>query len=77
MVCTSLEELRGLISKTEDELDDLESTKKRLVSDNSIPFNVSNFSVENMVHIGKQFFVGKNNVLIFIFACDLSKDSFV
>ncbi|KAM7392857.1 hypothetical protein PAMA_007796 [Pampus argenteus] len=29
-VCTSLEELRELISKTEDELDDLESTKKRL-----------------------------------------------
>lgn len=31
LVCTSLEELRDLISKTEDELDDLESTKKRLV----------------------------------------------
>ncbi|XP_051269526.1 LOW QUALITY PROTEIN: uncharacterized protein KIAA2026 [Dicentrarchus labrax] len=30
LVCTSLEELRDLISKTEDELDDLESTKKRL-----------------------------------------------
>uniref|UniRef100_A0A3Q3WD16 Bromo domain-containing protein n=1 Tax=Mola mola TaxID=94237 RepID=A0A3Q3WD16_MOLML len=30
LVCTSLEELRELISKTEDELDDLESTKKRL-----------------------------------------------
>ncbi|XP_068191030.1 uncharacterized bromodomain-containing protein 10 isoform X2 [Antennarius striatus] len=30
LVCTSLEELRQLISKTEDELDDLESTKKRL-----------------------------------------------
>ncbi|XP_076020019.1 putative bromodomain-containing protein 10 [Genypterus blacodes] len=30
LVCTSLEHLRGLISKTEDELDDLESTKKRL-----------------------------------------------
>uniref|UniRef100_A0A667YGI3 Bromo domain-containing protein n=1 Tax=Myripristis murdjan TaxID=586833 RepID=A0A667YGI3_9TELE len=29
LVCTSLEELRELISKTEDELDDLESTKKR------------------------------------------------
>lgn len=29
-MCTSLEELRDLISKTEDELDDLESTKKRL-----------------------------------------------
>lgn len=33
MVCTSLEELRELISKTEDELDELESTKKRLVGD--------------------------------------------
>ncbi|XP_068609271.1 uncharacterized bromodomain-containing protein 10 [Brachionichthys hirsutus] len=31
LVCTSLEELRRLISTTEDELDDLESTKKRLV----------------------------------------------
>uniref|UniRef100_A0A669B582 Bromo domain-containing protein n=1 Tax=Oreochromis niloticus TaxID=8128 RepID=A0A669B582_ORENI len=30
LVCTSLEELRELIGKTEDELDDLESTKKRL-----------------------------------------------
>ncbi|XP_060936372.1 uncharacterized protein KIAA2026 isoform X2 [Limanda limanda] len=30
LVCTSLQELRELISKTEDELDDLESTKKRL-----------------------------------------------
>uniref|UniRef100_UPI0037E9199C uncharacterized bromodomain-containing protein 10 n=1 Tax=Semicossyphus pulcher TaxID=241346 RepID=UPI0037E9199C len=30
LVCTSLEELRELISKTEDELDDLESSKKRL-----------------------------------------------
>ncbi|XP_059213315.1 uncharacterized protein KIAA2026 [Centropristis striata] len=30
LVCTSLDELRDLISKTEDELDDLESTKKRL-----------------------------------------------
>ncbi|CAJ1070213.1 LOW QUALITY PROTEIN: uncharacterized protein KIAA2026 [Xyrichtys novacula] len=30
LVCTSLEELRELISKTEDELDELESTKKRL-----------------------------------------------
>ncbi|XP_028273947.1 uncharacterized protein KIAA2026 isoform X2 [Parambassis ranga] len=30
LVCTSLDELRELISKTEDELDDLESTKKRL-----------------------------------------------
>uniref|UniRef100_A0A3Q1J8N6 Bromo domain-containing protein n=1 Tax=Anabas testudineus TaxID=64144 RepID=A0A3Q1J8N6_ANATE len=30
LVCTSLEELRELISKTEDELDDLESTKKKL-----------------------------------------------
>ncbi|KAF1377550.1 hypothetical protein PFLUV_G00201950 [Perca fluviatilis] len=30
LVCSSLEELRELISKTEDELDDLESTKKRL-----------------------------------------------
>lgn len=30
LVCTNLEELRGLISKTEDELDDLESTKKKL-----------------------------------------------
>ncbi|XP_062290365.1 uncharacterized protein KIAA2026 [Scomber scombrus] len=30
LVCTSLEQLRELISKTEDELDDLESTKKRL-----------------------------------------------
>nr|XP_046230503.1 uncharacterized protein KIAA2026 [Scatophagus argus] len=30
LVCTNLEELRELISKTEDELDDLESTKKRL-----------------------------------------------
>ncbi|AWP15293.1 Hypothetical protein SMAX5B_003646 [Scophthalmus maximus] len=30
LVCTSLEELRVLISKTEDELDDLESSKKRL-----------------------------------------------
>ncbi|XP_020485472.2 uncharacterized bromodomain-containing protein 10 [Labrus bergylta] len=30
LVCTSLEELRELISRTEDELDDLESTKKRL-----------------------------------------------
>ncbi|KAM3600249.1 uncharacterized protein V6R79_020016 [Siganus canaliculatus] len=30
LVCTSLEELRELINKTEDELDDLESTKKRL-----------------------------------------------
>ncbi|XP_029372369.1 uncharacterized protein KIAA2026 isoform X2 [Echeneis naucrates] len=30
LVCTSLEELRELISKAEDELDDLESTKKRL-----------------------------------------------
>ncbi|KAF3702020.1 putative protein KIAA2026 [Channa argus] len=30
LVCTSLEDLRELISKTEDELDDLESTKKRL-----------------------------------------------
>ncbi|XP_058473859.1 uncharacterized protein KIAA2026 [Solea solea] len=30
LVCTSLEELRELISKTEDELDDLESAKKRL-----------------------------------------------
>ncbi|KAM6986374.1 putative bromodomain-containing protein 10 [Aplochiton taeniatus] len=29
LVCTSLEELRELISKTEDELDELESTKKR------------------------------------------------
>ncbi|KAF5894251.1 endoplasmic reticulum metallopeptidase 1, partial [Clarias magur] len=29
LVCTSLEELRDLISKTEDELDELESTKKR------------------------------------------------
>ncbi|KAM4527669.1 putative bromodomain-containing protein 10 [Odontesthes bonariensis] len=30
LVCTSLDELRELISKTEDELDDLESTKNRL-----------------------------------------------
>ncbi|XP_057674627.1 uncharacterized protein KIAA2026 isoform X2 [Corythoichthys intestinalis] len=30
LVCTSLQELRDLISKTEDELDDLESTKKKL-----------------------------------------------
>ncbi|XP_076613511.1 putative bromodomain-containing protein 10 [Chaetodon auriga] len=30
LVCTSLEDLRELISKTEDELDDLESTRKRL-----------------------------------------------
>ncbi|XP_054612396.1 uncharacterized protein KIAA2026 [Dunckerocampus dactyliophorus] len=30
LVCTSLQELRELISKTEDELDDLESTKKKL-----------------------------------------------
>ncbi|KAF3849085.1 hypothetical protein F7725_015582 [Dissostichus mawsoni] len=30
LVCCSLEGLRALISKTEDELDDLESTKKRL-----------------------------------------------
>ncbi|TNM91987.1 hypothetical protein fugu_018999 [Takifugu bimaculatus] len=30
LVCTNLEELRGLISQIEDELDDLESTKKRL-----------------------------------------------
>ncbi|KAM9306553.1 putative bromodomain-containing protein 10 [Pholidichthys leucotaenia] len=30
LVCTNLEELRELISKTEDELDDLESTTKRL-----------------------------------------------
>ncbi|XP_029025417.1 uncharacterized protein KIAA2026 [Betta splendens] len=30
LVCKSLEELRELIGKTEDELDDLESTKKRL-----------------------------------------------
>ncbi|XP_068562316.1 uncharacterized bromodomain-containing protein 10 [Cebidichthys violaceus] len=30
LVCTSLEDLRELISKTEDELDDLESIKKRL-----------------------------------------------
>ncbi|XP_035377285.1 uncharacterized protein KIAA2026 isoform X2 [Electrophorus electricus] len=29
LVCTTLEELRDLISKTEDELDDLESTRKR------------------------------------------------
>ncbi|XP_007230666.3 uncharacterized protein KIAA2026 isoform X1 [Astyanax mexicanus] len=29
LVCTSLDELRNLISKTEDELDELESTKKR------------------------------------------------
>ncbi|XP_030623805.1 uncharacterized protein KIAA2026 [Chanos chanos] len=29
LVCSSLEELRDLISKTEDELDELESTKKR------------------------------------------------
>ncbi|CDQ73979.1 unnamed protein product [Oncorhynchus mykiss] len=29
LVCTSLEELRELISRTEDELDELESTKKR------------------------------------------------
>ncbi|KAM9451486.1 putative bromodomain-containing protein 10 isoform 1-T1 [Clarias gariepinus] len=29
LVCTSLDELRDLISKTEDELDELESTKKR------------------------------------------------
>ncbi|KAI1904807.1 hypothetical protein AGOR_G00009480 [Albula goreensis] len=29
LVCTSLEELRELISKTEDELDELESTKKK------------------------------------------------
>ncbi|XP_036444405.1 uncharacterized protein KIAA2026-like isoform X2 [Colossoma macropomum] len=31
LVCTSLDELRDLISKTEDELDELESTKKRCV----------------------------------------------
>ncbi|XP_061703661.1 uncharacterized protein KIAA2026 isoform X2 [Syngnathoides biaculeatus] len=30
LVCTSLQELRDLISKTEDELDELESTKKKL-----------------------------------------------
>ncbi|XP_028319434.1 uncharacterized protein KIAA2026 isoform X2 [Gouania willdenowi] len=30
LVCANLEDLRQLISKTEDELDDLESTKKRL-----------------------------------------------
>ncbi|XP_061554395.1 uncharacterized protein KIAA2026 [Phycodurus eques] len=30
LICTSLQELRELISKTEDELDDLESTKKKL-----------------------------------------------
>ncbi|XP_068429987.1 uncharacterized bromodomain-containing protein 10 isoform X2 [Clinocottus analis] len=30
LVCRSLEDLRGLISKTEDELDELESIKKRL-----------------------------------------------
>ncbi|XP_061783443.1 uncharacterized bromodomain-containing protein 10 [Nerophis lumbriciformis] len=30
LVCTSLQELRELISKTEDELDELESTKKKL-----------------------------------------------
>ncbi|XP_041825133.1 uncharacterized protein KIAA2026 [Melanotaenia boesemani] len=30
LVCTNLDDLRELISKTEDELDDLESTKKRL-----------------------------------------------
>uniref|UniRef100_A0A3P8WI78 Bromo domain-containing protein n=1 Tax=Cynoglossus semilaevis TaxID=244447 RepID=A0A3P8WI78_CYNSE len=30
LVCSNLDELRDLISKTEDELDDLESTKKRL-----------------------------------------------
>ncbi|KAK5852061.1 hypothetical protein PBY51_023565 [Eleginops maclovinus] len=30
LVCSSLEDLRELISKTEDELDDLESSKKRL-----------------------------------------------
>ncbi|XP_029548150.1 uncharacterized protein KIAA2026 isoform X1 [Salmo trutta] len=32
LVCTSLEELRELISRTEDELDELESTKKTSVS---------------------------------------------
>ncbi|KAI4880640.1 hypothetical protein NFI96_018159 [Prochilodus magdalenae] len=32
LVCSSLDELRDLISKTEDELDELESTKKRCVS---------------------------------------------
>ncbi|KAJ7986870.1 hypothetical protein DPEC_G00332890 [Dallia pectoralis] len=32
LVCSSLEELRGLISKTEDGLDELESTKKTSVS---------------------------------------------
>ncbi|XP_010891140.2 uncharacterized protein KIAA2026 isoform X2 [Esox lucius] len=32
LVCSSLEELRELINKTEDELDELESTKKRSVS---------------------------------------------
>lgn len=32
LVCTSLEELRELISKTEDEMDELESTKKKSVS---------------------------------------------
>ncbi|KAM9539393.1 putative bromodomain-containing protein 10 isoform 1-T1 [Salvelinus alpinus] len=32
LVCTSLEELKELISRTEDELDELESTKKRSVS---------------------------------------------
>ncbi|XP_029564401.1 uncharacterized protein KIAA2026 isoform X2 [Salmo trutta] len=32
LVCTSLEELRELISRTEDELDELENTKKRSVS---------------------------------------------
>lgn len=30
LICTNLDDLRGLINKTEDELDDLESTKKRL-----------------------------------------------
>ncbi|XP_041754971.1 uncharacterized protein KIAA2026 [Coregonus clupeaformis] len=32
LVCTSLEDLRELISRTEDELDELESTKKRSVN---------------------------------------------
>lgn len=45
LVCTSLEHLRDLISKTEDELDELESTKKRLVS-------IFQRSINRCIHCG-------------------------
>lgn len=70
-MCTSLEELRELISKTEDELDDLESTTKRLVS-------VNHRSVKQTYSHGLEFCIEDNRLIHFLHFnfCDLIKFSF-